>query len=326
MKHIFIIHSSTVLLSALGVIELDNIKHKDVIFLYGRNFTTSIKPNDIVSYDVSSEYNFWKENGLIGRRTKIKQEVKKIDDLIDRLTCEEYFAYVPHTGTHFFQSFVTNKHCIRVNWIQEGAYAFFTKPIADPFRVFIFNILFSTKRTWYQLNWDIPFHSRKRFKMGNAYALNDEFFKPLERFGVTSICITWPRFDNIDAELPQGSHIFLFESAVELGLVEKETYIAGCKELIKMCKSKSCFVKFHPNQNNENIKDIRELFKGMSVRDCRDDIPFELIMATSQNLNLYGFTTSLLKFGEDLGHNVISLKDFLINNSQSFKSYYNSMK
>ena len=325
MKHIFIIHSNTVLLSALGAIENEKIEHEDVLFLYGRNFTSNIVPADIFVKDVSSEYKMFDEKGIVGRRKQLKEYYKITDALIESLVTDFYEVYIPHSGPHFFQAFMTHPLCKGVSWLQEGAYSFFDKPLSKPYRVLLFNILFSSKRCWYQLNWSISWFSKWRFKPHKSYALDHVFFKPLDKFGVENVAIQWPKYEGSQYQLEDNASVFLFESAVELGFIDLGTYINGCRLLIEESGVKECYVKFHPNQKKENIEKILSLFKGIKTKECPHGVPFELIMGSSKYLNLFGFTTSLLKFGEMLGHHVIRKDKYLVEHSESFARYYSAM-
>ena len=119
--------------------------------------------------------------------------------------------------------------------------------------------------------------------------------------------------------------MFLFESAVELGQIEKDVYFSGCRLLIENCGVDYCFVKFHPNQSKENISSLLEMFGNIKVTILPDDIPFELTLVASSKLTLYGFTTSLLKFGEYLGHRVIRKDKYLKTHSKKFAYYCAAM-
>ena len=237
----------------------------------------------------------------------------------------DYEVYVPHTGSRVFQALITNKYCIATNWLQEGAYSFFFKSLADPARVRRYNLFFSSSRFWYQENWGFSKKMAKIIKPHNAYALSESLFEPLKVHNVMVKRIFWPKIEGKVMSLPRGSNVFLFESAIELGLIEKKVYMDGCRELIKASGVTECYVKFHPNQTQENIQEIISMFDGISYKYCPNDYPFELIMSSSDNLSLYGFTTSLLKFGEDMGHVVFRKDEFLRQRSHRFSEYCQSL-
>ena len=54
MKHIFLIHSHTLLLTSLGVINREKLAEEDVIFIYSRNYRSCI-PVNFQCFDFSKE-------------------------------------------------------------------------------------------------------------------------------------------------------------------------------------------------------------------------------------------------------------------------------
>lgn len=319
MKHLFVIHSNTVLLSALGAINYEKINHQDAIFFYGRNFKSSIAPDNINKIDISEVYHIGLESGF--SRSKASQEklLENVDQTINNYVNDNFIVYLPHTGIPFFQAIITNDHCRGICLLQEGACTFFSKNLSSPIKAFLLNCFFSTNRLWWQTSWSVPIFMRNKIRINKTYSLDPTLYKYLENS--TNIKIQWPEFNLPDGIVKEGAHIFLFESAVELGYIEKDVFMEGCEKLIKENAKNGCFVKFHPNQDLNNRKYILDMFGGVDVREVSDLVPFELIMSSVHNLYLYGFTTSLLTFGKNLGHHVISYSDFLCSRSNKFKAY-----
>lgn len=322
MKYVFVIHSNTVLLSALGAIEYEHFMFEDCIFLYGRHFKSSIVPDSIETHDISDIY-FDTLKWYEIHTKKYSYYQKRMDDFFDSIIKDEFEVFLPHMGMMIYQTMMTNPSCRGCNILQEGAFSHFGK-LDRPWRVWLYNKLFSTNRRWYHLSWQLPSNAHGLFKPHKTYSLNADFFKPFTTF--ENIVIKWPQIEDESFIYPVDTNVFLFESAVELGFVEKGIYLKACKILISQCDSNNCMVKFHPNQSPDNIKDILKLFEGKTVTECRADIPFELVMACSKKLKLYGFSTSLLTFGQDLGHSVLRLENYLINNSKKYRKYYASKK
>lgn len=323
MKHVFVIHSNVVLLSALGTIDFLKLSHSSILFLYGRHFQSSIVKNDIKTIDISDIYFKYPKLSLRCNPFQYKRYFSEIDSIINNIIKDDYEIYLPHFGMVIYQALMTNKKCNGINILQEGAYSYFSRPYANPLRVRLLNLFFSSPRRWFQKNWNLPLSIAKRMPIHKSFAISKDFFEPLN--GFEHIVIKWPHIDDDRCFLPKGSHVFLFESAVELDQIEKDVYFAGCKKLIETCSVSNCYVKFHPNQNKNNIRTILEMFNSIHVSIIPDDVPFEITMANSSDLTLYGFTTSLLKFGELLGHNVIRKDDFLKINSRKFAYYCAAM-
>lgn len=320
MKHVFLIHSNTVLLSALGAIAYEKIPHEDILFLYLRHFTSSIVHDNIKSVDISGLHALSVEKGFPYKIFKHKKLINAADLLIEREVKGEYTAYVPHVSSPIFIVFATKSNCKSVNLLQEGAFSFFGIP-TERKKNWIKNFFFANKRFWWETTWDIPDKKSNILNVRKSYATNAEFFSPLQ--DVENVIIKWPAINDKRFFFPEQTNFFLFESAVEQCFISIDDYLQCIKRLIFDSDVKECYLKFHPGQRKENVERIIELFEGISWKIVDNSIPFELILSSSKKLNLYGFSTSLLKFGEDLGHNVTSYMELMCQKSKTFKNHIN---
>jgi hypothetical protein len=137
--------------------------------------------------------------------------------------------------------------------------------------------------------------------------------------------IKWPIFE-LSYKLETKWPIFVYEGAVELGLIEYNYYIDAVKEQIERYSQEKNYIKFHPMQSNKERKHIENLFieENKEVVVLPMDIPFELFITSNKDLNIYGFGSSLLFFSKTYGHNVISdEKNLLISNK--YKWYYSKV-
>ncbi len=321
MKHLFIIHSNTVFLSALGTIDYEKIDYNDIVFFYARNFVSEFTPKGIAVFDITNEYSLSQQKDSNYNRKKLSLLVKLLDKTLENNVGTDFIAYVPHTIGPF-QPIITNPLCKEVRLIQEGAFSFY-KLKNKVFNIFIKNLLFSNDRVWFQSSWNIPPKRKRCFNLTKTYAITKEYFSA--ESDAQHIIIKWPKFSDNRLLFPKGTNFFLFESAIELKQIDKKSYLQGCEELIRDSHVKECYVKFHPNQKEENIKEILKLFNDIDVKRFEIQVPFELVIASNSRLNLYGFSTSLIKFGEDYGHNVMNYTSVLCQLSRNFNSYIKSM-
>ena len=321
MKHVFLIHSNTVLLSALGAISHEKIPHEDILFLYMRHFTSSIVDDDIKSVDISSLHALSVEKGFPYKIFKHKKLINAVDLLIEREVKGEYIAYVPHLSSPIFIVFATNSNCNSANLLQEGAFSFFGVPIERK-KNWIKNFFFANKRFWWETTWDIPNNKSDILNVRKSFATNSQFFNPLQ--DVENVIVKWPAINDKRFLFPEQANFFLFESAVEQCFISIDDYLLCIKRLIADSGVKECYLKFHPGQRKENVDKIIKLFQGVSWKVLDESIPFELVLSSSKNLNLYGFSTSLLKFGEDLGHHVMSYMELMCQRSKIFNDHINS--
>ena len=317
MKHIFLIHSNTVLLSALGAIEYEGIPRKDILFLYSRHFSSTIVDNDIQVIDISDMFDLSNERDFVYNYSKHSKIIRLADQLICNFTKDKYIAYVPHFTLPIFTVFISNRQCIATCLLQEGAFSFFGKP-TEKVKTWVKNALFSSNRIWWLTTWDMPKRWEKHIKLKKTYAIDTAFFSPL---CAENIIIKWPHIDNEKLIFPENTNFFIFESAVEQSFLSIEQYVECCNKLIEDSGVTKCYLKFHPAQTEAHKKEIEKLFDNIDYELFDNSIPFELVLCSSKNLNLYGFSTSLLKFGKNLGHHVTSYLDMMCSASPKFKTH-----
>lgn len=298
MKHVFIIHSNTVLLSALGAIEYEKIKKEDIFFLYARNFSSSIVDKGIKKKDIGNIYTLSRTNFTINICAH-KKIIKVVDEFIKCEIGEDYVLYIPHAGIPFC-IFATNKRCQYTCFLQEGAYGFFDYNFS--YKVLLKNIFFSNIRMWWNSTWDIPPKRRKSVNLRKTYAISKDIFEALDY--TDNVIIKWPRIDDPRLCFPSESDFYLFDSCVEQKYVSLDDYIECCKLLVDEGKNNISYIQFHPAQDKETKRKILLLFQNKNYTILDGTVPFELILSSNSKLNLFGFSTSLLKFGEDMGHNI----------------------
>lgn len=156
-----------------------------------------------------------------------------------------------------------------------------------------------------------------------CFAITEKIF---EKLSYTTIIVEWPKVDPeylIDNRLP----IFVFESAVEQGLVEKDKYFLCIRQLIETKATQKNYLKFHPYQSTINKKEIVDLFRenNLDVEILPDSIPFELFLTFYSNLIVLGFRSSLLVYAEQLGHHVFSKESDLRKNSSKYRAMRKEM-
>lgn len=128
MKHVFVVHSHTVFLSAYGAIEKLGLKNDEVIFLYGRNYQISCIDVPYRIYDVDNLYYYQKTVSyyFVNHFCRIKHQ-RMVDEFIENNVDDDFFLYIPHTGFPFFQILLTNSRCKGLNLLQESAFSYFER-------------------------------------------------------------------------------------------------------------------------------------------------------------------------------------------------------
>lgn len=329
MKHVFLIHSHTVFLTAIGVIRRLSLKVDDIIFVYFRNYNNSIIPISYLIIRLDEEYDI--SNSLSAFKFyQWKKLIRRIDNVINTKIKDEYILYTPHAGSHFFQTFITHPNCTQFNYIQEGALAFdnllsdrisFKSLIYDLFNIIIF--LLNQKRIWCSYKWTLKKDIVIEKKTPTCFAITEKIF---EKLLYATIIVEWPKVNPeyiIDNRLP----IFVFESSVEQGIVEKEKYFLCIRQLIETKAEQKNYLKFHPYQSTTNKKDIVDLFKeyNLDIEILPDSIPFELFLTFYNNLKVVGFRSSLLVYAQQLGHKTFSKEPDLIKMSRRYRAIRKEM-
>lgn len=322
MKNVFIIASHTSFLSALGTKDYLHLSDDDVIILTMRNYhNVVIKPNCTV-IDVTDIMESGKM--LSQGRKKRKECIRMIDSFIADVVGEQYVLYCPHMASRIWQLFYTNPLCSKMSYIQEGGVPFKSAYAVSPnfrqrFYFYRDKILNHSHRFWGGYFWYYKGILSKQNDI-DSYAISDDFFKYLPS---NNHIIKWP-FVNIHLDIKKNATIFVFDGYVKNGLVESNYYLNACKKLIEQKYVQVNYIKFHPAQSDDEKNRILSFFKkDVTVQVLPDDIPFELIISSYNKLNVVGFTSSLLYFAKEYGHNVYSGESLLMDSPAFVKFRHN---
>lgn len=117
MKHVFLIHSHTLFLTAMGVLDFLKIDKEAVVFLYSRHYSNSLIEPGCKTVDVTDLAD--RQEQLLDNR-KRKGLLDEIDKLIDHVAGSSFVLYAPHFAMVFAQALYTHKKCVKAAYIQEG--------------------------------------------------------------------------------------------------------------------------------------------------------------------------------------------------------------
>lgn len=318
MKHIFMIHSHTLLLTSLGVIEKECIPSEDVLLVFSRNYRSAI-PLRYKSFDLSKEVEktfyimlSWSRRHYRFNKKNRDTSIGSFDEFITKNASEGYFLYCCQLQAFANQILATNPLCEECFFIQEGGRTM--KPLlTDQISWFCkcYNriVLHHDKRLWKMSNW-FPDNSTPYNKPITAYAFDRNYFGKMPK---EIRMIEWPKI-KIEINIDENRPIFVLEGAVELGQIDSGTYEKAVKQLVMKYAASKNYIKFHPKNSEMAKKKYLSFFeeKGVNVEELPMEIPFELILVNFSNLKLYGFGTSLLFYGKSLKHNVVSKEEYLM--------------
>ena len=113
--------------------------------------------------------------------------------------------------------------------------------------------------------------------------------------------------------MKDNANVFVFDGFTTNGFIEQAFYLNKCKELISKFAQQVNYIKFHPAQSSDECNTIKSYFskQGCKYEILDNSIPFEIILASTSNLVINGFGSSLLYFARNFGHTVHCMDKWL---------------
>ena len=319
MKYVFIAHSHTLVLCSLGTINYLNLPHEDCIFLATRNYKMPKGLTDVRVVDANDVFNEFNKD-LTGSIIQNWKDIKRFDTSLKNWTDNDvYNFYTPHLFGGIFILIASYKKCLKVSFVQEGAYTIPGMFINNQSLLKkIYRWLVSLRRYgsfreyacsgWYT-DGCLPFQ-----KTIDLFATTDSFFQYMPKNKCVYHQIKWPGYKgDIFIEHPDAP-IFIFDGYIKNGVVDSDVYKSSCMRLIEdNCRSFN-YIKFHPAQSSEECRFIEDCFKkcGVLCEIFTESKPFEFYIAGCSNLHIIGFSSSLMYYAKDAGHNVIARTSWLL--------------
>ena len=316
MKYVFIVHSHTLFLTSLGAIEYKHISYKDVIFLFTRNYNSSLVNRESTCIRGENLYDQCNNIYYSSNRRFINNGLKSVDSSISRIVNGSFELFVPHLSDPLFQILYTHHDCKKVSFVQEGAitakdyfcvtqsfYAKWKRKLRLLIRYGSIRF-YCDLRYWYQ---DGVLQKQNSL---DAYVVYENFFGPMP---CVQHVVEWPKWNKGLPEVINGP-VFIFDGFVKNGMASLDYYLSQCREMINRFHGNNNFLKFHPAQNMVEQERIKEFFQEMKVPFCELDstIPFEFYIIGERKMTLIGMGSSLLYFAKKRGHNVICCDSWMM--------------
>ncbi len=310
MTHVFLIHSSTTLIVAKGVIEKENIDRKDVLFLLTRGFTTNLNYRKISCDNLFQKL----ENIEYSNFYKGWSYINKIDDFVEDYISDSFIVYLPHIAHPFFQILSTNNKCLSVNILEEGVNCLSEKLYDNKgsFKFQIINFFFNKLKLYgkgryfrVRSNIDFPLIHKKHLPI--FYSITPNGFLHVQDYVKINVPHNFIDLKNEKGFVEENSLIFVFEAILEQGNLSNETFFNSIQQASQGITRNKIYVKFHPAQKKENTDKICDILSSKSeiiVLDSSVILEFEFLRC--KKLLVLGFTTSLLHYAKLFGHQIIS--------------------
>ncbi len=299
-KHIFLIHSNITAVMAYSIINFLKINNEDVVFLYKR---INGFDNNIKSYNIDELIKIKTEHNKINRFRKIRQIDKLIDDLISPYN--KFNLYLPNYHEVFTHIMASNKHCVKVSFIEEGAVTYQEPKIRYALHIKL--SLLQRLGWFFRVEKGISYFPKD--KKADYFVISQDAFTDVE----SRIIIPVYRPNHIKKNtFNPGSTFFLPDSIIESKLVSMQYFVTQLEKFtiwLRKNSITSVYVKFHPIQSQQ-VKDLitNTLNKSnINVVLIKDSEILEYVFAYSQELKLVGFLSSLLVYGSMHHHKVYTL-------------------
>lgn len=324
MKYVYLANSHTTFLSSLGTINYLGIKDTDVIFLFARGYSNSIYPLPYTLVNIDDIY-LEADNAFTSSNPDVRSfYIRKVDEIVNNSIQDNFYLYVPNFCNPVVRLLYTNHNCKRISFIQEGAQIHLTAfknnyPLRKTIREVVSNLLHRRPfRVWlkgYYYRSDYLYKQKRMY----TYGLDNEIFSGIE---AEHHIIKWP-VPNITLKYEPNATYFILDGLVKNKMCEKEVLLKNTKRLIEENASSYNYLKFHPNQAEEEVKEIISYFINLHLKyEIMDQsFPFELIIIYMHDLKVVGMASSLCFFAKQLGHHVVCHDDWLYNESDLFRKH-----
>lgn len=310
MKHIFLLHSNTTLISTIGVIENEKLEKDDIILFLTRGYNTTLNYR---SYNLNNHFQRL-ENINLYNFYKGWKIIDEIDSFLEESINEDYTLYLPHFVHPFFQILITSKYCVRINIIEEGSNClsvfFYRKSNSIKFK--LVDIFFNSTKIFGNGRYDRIYTSYDFLFKNNKYepifySFSPNAFSKIAKYTKKTINCNFPELYNDDKIIQNNSSILVLEAIFEQGNLSENLFFNSIEAVIALIKDETIYVKFHPAQNKENIsKIINLIINNKKIIVIPNFIILEFEFMRCKDLSVFGFTSSLLLYARLYGHNVSS--------------------
>lgn len=310
-------------MTAMGTIDFLHLQTDDVVLVMVRNYRNIFIDTKYKQTDMSWAYSINRRKDFFALGKSIRKLDKQLQDLVEGNQFEMYGSSAG--GTFVYQVIFSHPQCVGMNYLQEGAYVdkglFEDYTLSFPQKIFDCILkIFYKHRVWASARtWRMPYFLENKRRVPVTYASTKEFFSVTK---YENYVVKWPSFDipekyKINSNYP----CFVFEASVEWNTIEKSVYMKYSSQLIKDKAETYNYVKFHPYQNKENIKEILSFFECINAKaiELPMDFPFEIYLSSYKGMKVYGFNSSLLVFARQLGHTTYSLEEKLLKSSKKYR-------
>lgn len=301
MLNIFIVHSHITFLSALAVIQQLSKENNLVILTEGYKNELLFKEN-IRFVKLPESFDFLLRTPSYGSDKFIKLNllIVKSDLWLFKITKGlKYNLFLPHTKNFFYQVFVTQKRCYSFSYLDEGLLSY-----TESFHKDTKGMRLSGIKKYLTLNY---------LGRVNIFNRNPNSFEKVFRFVNTGRfvsknekLINWPILNSAEFSDYSGKIVLILDNPINGNVLGWEEYRKYLIYLGSFFQDKIIFIKHHPRENNKD--EINKIFDSLNLKYLviKNDEILEFCLALSKSVKIYGGWSSLLFYGNSMGHDVTS--------------------
>lgn len=312
MKYVFYVHSHISYYMSLSVIKHLEIRKKNIVFAYARNYTPPSNESGFKHIDLSEILNSY-THLTISNILRIPQTVRQLDKIISSATENDEFAFfVPQMGHIISHIIATNKKCLQFDFIEEGS-AYY---VEDNYRrgphkygkviMLIFKLLnIFCRRIQFEHPMLAPLKGKSEpnyYVMRSPYVINTGRVIYLDISPDGSMTLDKPYDDR---------PILVMGAVLENKLAEYGNVLRCYEHIIRqMSIQNGLYVKLHPQSGHRTLKLLEEIKGRNNVELQFIDQPVEQILLYYKGkkpLYICGINSSLLFYAK-----IISPKNVVV--------------
>lgn len=335
MLHVFHIHSYINYVTSLGIIESKGLQQGEVLFILCRGIR--LKEDTFKTLEIPDYIYYFPFFTLKKLKTfDFLKTDKIINDFYEltktALNTKSFIFYCPNSRNYFFRLFLSHERCTGAEYIEDGMDMYLNQelyykkyplkvPFLQKFSYSILKLFFSKSNLIKPI--DDPFRSVSNHKA----ILNGISHKSFQKINlgkpIKIVSVNRPE-RYYDKSIIEGyDHFLLLDAVVEQNIIPRIYFQEFIKYFTKWISEKKIAIKFHPFQDELTRKFVIKSFQdqNIEIKIIPQNVPFELILFSEDNLKISGIGSSLLNYASlKSSHKVYAFYTFFEKEKQFISS------
>lgn len=327
MKHIFVIHSNITYLISLAVVQKENLKTEEILFISDGYTCNGPIPVKVVK--VEANRNILKKSLLRYTRLLFNPQCELYMAIDTFLKGDSFIAYVPIL--HLVKKLVLlHPRCLQFHFIEEGLASYYTTMTLDsyacihPYGWFYSKGIKGLKNRFHTAYKEFCFKTRKIESIPIQYMNHDAYgrkFYAFSEFAYQSIqygekvivpinpLISVYKLDEISDV--SDACIWIGDPDVEERYGKNVFSSCLNERLFSHIKNNILYVRFHYREGHTQRREFQYLLEKNNIKYkiINDDQIMELVLLKSINCKCFGIGSTLLIYASIFGHKSYSVAE-----------------